>query len=128
MSALPWQGIKLESFIFDPLFLASKLVLMEVKRDAHFAPVKNANGAKNDTPDTARQAVLALHRRWARLAPPLSDSVCWLDSFSCAGAKSINLGNTYQSKTCICVSGISVSETIKSCNDRGLVTRFFETQ
>ena len=57
------QGIKLESFIFDPLPLASKLVLVEVKREAHFAPVKNADGAKNDTPSTARQAVLNLHAR-----------------------------------------------------------------
>lgn len=57
------QGVKLESFIFDPLPLAHRLVLMEVKREAHFAPVKNANGAQHDTPDTARQAVLGLHER-----------------------------------------------------------------
>ena len=60
------QGIKLESFIFDPLPLADNLVLMEVDRSAHFAPVKNANGAANDTPKAARDAVLALHRRCAQ--------------------------------------------------------------
>ena len=57
------QGIKLESFIFDPLYKAEKVCLMEVERAGHFAPVKNANGAAHDTPDTAREATLALHRR-----------------------------------------------------------------
>jgi UDP-N-acetylglucosamine/UDP-N-acetylgalactosamine diphosphorylase len=33
-----------------------------------FAPVKNADGAAVDTPTTARQALLALHRRWLREA------------------------------------------------------------
>jgi len=58
------QGIKLESFIFDPLPLANNLVLMEADRSAHFAPVKNANGSGVDSPKTARDAVLALHRRY----------------------------------------------------------------
>ena len=57
------QGIKLEAFLFDPLPLANNLVLMEVDRSAQFAPVKNANGARADTPETARAAVLALHKR-----------------------------------------------------------------
>ena len=57
------QGIKLESFIFDPLYKAEKVCLMEVERAGHFAPVKNANGASHDTPDAAREATLALHRR-----------------------------------------------------------------
>lgn len=60
----PVKGIKLESFIFDPLPLANNLVLMEADRSAHFAPVKNANGSGVDSPKTARDAVLALHRRW----------------------------------------------------------------
>ena len=59
------QGWKLELFIFDTLPWASNLVLMEVKRAEHFAPVKNAPGSKSDSPDTARAAVLALHRRCA---------------------------------------------------------------
>ena len=37
---------------------------MEVDRSAHFAPVKNANGAKADTPATAKAALLGLHKRW----------------------------------------------------------------
>ena len=61
------QGIKLEAFIFDPLPIADNLVLMEVDRSAHFAPVKNANGAKADTPAIAKGAVLALHKRSTRL-------------------------------------------------------------
>lgn len=60
----PVKGIKLESFIFDPLPLAHNLVLMEADRSANFAPVKNANGSAVDTPKSARDAVLALHRRW----------------------------------------------------------------
>ena len=42
---------------------------MEVDRSAHFAPVKNANGAKADTPATAKAAVLGLHKRWQSLQP-----------------------------------------------------------
>lgn len=60
----PVKGIKLESFIFDPLPLANNLILMEADRSAHFAPVKNANGSGADTPDSAKDAVLSLHRRW----------------------------------------------------------------
>ena len=60
---LVMQGIKLESFIFDPLYKAQKVCLMEVERAGHFAPVKNANSATHETPDTARAATLALHQR-----------------------------------------------------------------
>lgn len=57
------QGIKLESFIFDPFPLASNLQLVEVSRNLHFAPVKNANGASADTPDAAKEAVMRLSGR-----------------------------------------------------------------
>lgn len=33
-------------------------------REEEFAPVKNANGAKFDTPESARLLVLRLHARW----------------------------------------------------------------
>uniref|UniRef100_A0A7R9V7G0 UDP-N-acetylglucosamine diphosphorylase n=1 Tax=Chlamydomonas euryale TaxID=1486919 RepID=A0A7R9V7G0_9CHLO len=66
----PVSGIKLERFIFDPFPLADagKVVVMEVERAAEFAPVKNAPGSQSDSPDTARAAVLALHRRWVEAA------------------------------------------------------------
>ena len=60
---LPYQGIKLEAFIFDVLPQALNPALMEVDRSRHFAPVKNAPGAANDTPEAAREAILALGKR-----------------------------------------------------------------
>ena len=53
---------KFETFLFDALPLADKGVVLEVDRDAEFAPVKNAEGA--DSPETAR----ALLRRAGRTA------------------------------------------------------------
>ena len=58
------DGIKLELFIFDPFPLADEWGLMEIKRDEQFAPVKNAPGSPVDSPDTAREAVMSLHRNW----------------------------------------------------------------
>jgi UDP-N-acetylglucosamine/UDP-N-acetylgalactosamine diphosphorylase len=66
------QGLKLEQFIFDPLPWACEaeggpgVALFEVERRAHFAPVKNAQGA--DSPATARAAVLAQGAEWVRAA------------------------------------------------------------
>ncbi|GJP55977.1 hypothetical protein CLOM_g15015 [Closterium sp. NIES-68] len=62
------RGVKLEQFIFDVFPLASTLALLEVVRDEEFSPVKNAPGAATDSPDTARQHVLALHGQWVRAA------------------------------------------------------------
>eukprot|EP00249_Psilotum_nudum_P004804 c18299_g1_i1 orf=181-1626(+) len=58
------EGIKLEQFIFDSLSYASSVALFEVLREEEFAPIKNANGANVDTPDTARMLLLNLHTRW----------------------------------------------------------------
>lgn len=33
-------------------------------REEEFAPVKNANGATYDTPDSAKLMLLRLHSRW----------------------------------------------------------------
>jgi UDP-N-acetylglucosamine/UDP-N-acetylgalactosamine diphosphorylase len=58
------QGIKLELFIFDTFPLAASTALFEVRREEEFAPVKNAPGqGLPDSPDTAREAILALHKR-----------------------------------------------------------------
>ena len=57
------QGVKLELFIFDTFPLASSTALFEVRREEEFAPVKNAPGqGLPDSPDTARDAILALHK------------------------------------------------------------------
>jgi UDP-N-acetylglucosamine/UDP-N-acetylgalactosamine diphosphorylase len=55
---------KFERFIFDLLPLAERTLVVEGDAAEVFAPVKNADGAAVDTPTTARQALLALHRRW----------------------------------------------------------------
>ena len=62
-------GIKLEQFIFDPFPSADSLFLFEVARGAEYAPVKNASGhGIVDSPDTARCALLRLHRGWVEVA------------------------------------------------------------
>merc|ERR1719183_213653 len=58
------NGIKLESFIFDVFPLSSRMAILETLREDEFAPVKNAPGAATDSPDTAREMVSALARRW----------------------------------------------------------------
>lgn len=57
-------GYKLEQFIFDAFPYAPSTALFEILREEEFAPVKNANGANFDTPDSARLLVLRLHARW----------------------------------------------------------------
>eukprot|EP00889_Picochlorum_renovo_P000425 jgi/Picre1/27455/NNA_000422.t1 len=57
-------GIKLELFIFDTFPMVTNWGLMEVKREEEFSPVKNAPGSETDSPDTAREHVLALHESW----------------------------------------------------------------
>ncbi|PRW59645.1 UDP-N-acetylglucosamine diphosphorylase 2-like isoform B [Chlorella sorokiniana] len=65
----PVAGVKLELFIFDTFPLADSTALLEVRREEEFAPVKNAPGhGLPDSPDTARDAILALHRRWVEAA------------------------------------------------------------
>ena len=53
---------KFETFVFDAIPLAQRACCMEVAREEEFAPVKNKEGP--DSPDTARQALIELHRAW----------------------------------------------------------------
>jgi UDP-N-acetylglucosamine/UDP-N-acetylgalactosamine diphosphorylase len=55
-------GLKFETFVFDSIPLARKSCCVEVVREEEFAPVKNQTGI--DSPDTARQAMNSLFRRW----------------------------------------------------------------
>lgn len=41
-----------------------KFGMMEVRRESEFAPVKNAPGAAEDSPDTARELMSRLHQGW----------------------------------------------------------------
>ena len=59
-------GLKFETFVFDSIPLARKSCCVEVVREEEFAPVKNQIGI--DSPDTARQAMVNLHRSWLREA------------------------------------------------------------
>ena len=50
------NAYKLESFIFDAFETIPELKILRVKREAEFAPVKNATGV--DSPETARELYL----------------------------------------------------------------------
>jgi UDP-N-acetylglucosamine/UDP-N-acetylgalactosamine diphosphorylase len=62
------SGIKLESFIFDVFPASTAMAAFEVGREAEFSPVKNAPGAADDSPDTARALVARLHAGWLAAA------------------------------------------------------------
>lgn len=60
------NGMKLERFIFDAFKFCpeEKVTVLEVERGEEFAPIKNASGpGVPDSPDTARDMVLAYHKR-----------------------------------------------------------------
>jgi UDP-N-acetylglucosamine/UDP-N-acetylgalactosamine diphosphorylase len=60
------NGVKLETFIFDALPMASKSVILETKRSEEFAPVKNATGV--DSIKTAKQIMIARAAGWLESA------------------------------------------------------------
>lgn len=53
---------KFETFVFDAIPFARKTCCMEVRREDEFAPVKNKDG--DDSPETARAALITLYRDW----------------------------------------------------------------
>lgn len=64
------NGIKLEQFIFDvfPSVEMERFGCLEVERLDEFSPLKNADGAANDTPTSCRKHVLELGTRWVKAA------------------------------------------------------------
>jgi UDP-N-acetylglucosamine/UDP-N-acetylgalactosamine diphosphorylase len=60
------NAYKFERFIFDALPAARQSLVLETDRAREFNPVKNATG--DDSPQTAREALLRLHRGWLREA------------------------------------------------------------
>ncbi|MFA5240215.1 MAG: UDPGP type 1 family protein [Phycisphaerae bacterium] len=60
------NGIKLESFVFDALPLASKSIILETTRNEEFAPVKNAAGV--DSAESAREMLVARNAAWLESA------------------------------------------------------------
>jgi UDP-N-acetylglucosamine/UDP-N-acetylgalactosamine diphosphorylase len=65
------NAYKFERFIFDALPAAQRSLVLETDRGREFNPVKNATG--DDSPDTAREALLRLHRGWLRAAGAIVD-------------------------------------------------------
>jgi len=60
------DGIKLESFVFDALPLASKSVILQTIRSEEFAPTKNATGV--DSAETSRQMMVERAADWLESA------------------------------------------------------------
>ncbi len=65
-NAVESEGIKLESFVFDALPLASKSIILQTIRSEEFAPTKNATGA--DSAETTRQMMAARAADWLESA------------------------------------------------------------
>jgi UDP-N-acetylglucosamine/UDP-N-acetylgalactosamine diphosphorylase len=62
------NALKFERFIFDLMPQARNAIVVEVDRATAFAPLKNASGAKEDTPESVRTQMCAMHRDWLRQA------------------------------------------------------------
>jgi len=60
------NGIKLESFVFDALPLASKSIILQTLRSEEFSPVKNITGV--DSAETARRMMAARAADWLESA------------------------------------------------------------
>jgi UDP-N-acetylglucosamine/UDP-N-acetylgalactosamine diphosphorylase len=60
------NGVKLESFVFDALPLASKSIILETKRSEEFAPAKNLTGV--DSAESAREMMVARAAAWLESA------------------------------------------------------------
>jgi len=68
------NAIKLERFVFDLLPIADKALVVEACASEAFAPVKNADGSPTDSPQTCKDAMVALHRKWLQNAGAQIDS------------------------------------------------------
>ncbi|QDU31822.1 putative uridylyltransferase [Anatilimnocola aggregata] len=62
------NAYRFERFIFDLLNSANNALVVEADPADAFAPVKNADREPTDNAPLARQAMMALHRRWLRAA------------------------------------------------------------
>jgi UDP-N-acetylglucosamine/UDP-N-acetylgalactosamine diphosphorylase len=62
------NAYRFERFIFDLLGEAERALVVEADPAEAFAPVKNPDTEKTDNPRLAKQAIMALHRRWLRAA------------------------------------------------------------
>jgi UDP-N-acetylglucosamine/UDP-N-acetylgalactosamine diphosphorylase len=60
------KGIKLESFVFDAVPLASNSIILQTVRSEEFAPTKNATGV--DSAESARQMIVDRAANWLESA------------------------------------------------------------
>ena len=60
------NGVKLESFVFDAVPLASKSIILETLRPEEFAPTKNVTGV--DSVETTRKMMVARAASWLEAA------------------------------------------------------------
>ncbi len=60
------NGVKLETFIFDALPMASNSIILETDKEQEFAPLKNAQGLNN--PDNVRKRMVARCAQWLESA------------------------------------------------------------
>jgi UDP-N-acetylglucosamine/UDP-N-acetylgalactosamine diphosphorylase len=72
------NGVKLESFIFDALPMASNSIILEIDRAEEFAPTKNATGV--DSAESCRTMMVERAARWLEAAgikiPRKADGSC----------------------------------------------------
>jgi len=62
------NAIKFERFIFDLMPFADNAIVVEVDARREFGPLKNAPGAEQDTPESVKRQMVAVHREWLRQA------------------------------------------------------------
>jgi UDP-N-acetylglucosamine/UDP-N-acetylgalactosamine diphosphorylase len=62
------NATKFERFIFDLMPSAANAIVVEVDPATAFGPLKNASGAKEDTAETVKAQIAAMHRQWLRAA------------------------------------------------------------
>ena len=56
------NGYKFETFIFDAVYNTERSIILEVKREEDFSPIKNHSG--EDSPKTARRAMNNFYGSW----------------------------------------------------------------
>lgn len=60
------NAIKFERFVFDLIPHAAGALVVEIDPAEGFAPLKDAPGRGDNTPEAVQQAMIARHRRWLR--------------------------------------------------------------
>lgn len=114
------NAIKFERFIFDLLPLAKQAIVMEIDGRRVFAPVKNASGAKSDTPESVQRQILDLHREWLTAAGAIvgesTVEISPLFALDAADvARRVSPGSTFAGLTYLNCSAHSASGKPKSC-------------